>query len=71
MPKGFYDSHSDFADWIGTDVSPTEIKERVDMAVSATSQADDQYKEALHQLGFNQGDMAAAFLDQKRALPLL
>lgn len=71
MPKGFYDSHSDFADWIGMDVSPQEIKERVDLAVSATTLADSQYREALHQLGFSQGDMAAAFLDQKRALPLL
>lgn len=71
LPAGFYDQHSDFTNWIGSDVAPQEIKERVDMATAATTMADNPYKQALSQMGFQQGDMVAAFLDQKRALPLL
>jgi hypothetical protein len=40
LPKSFYDSPSDYATWIGGDVSPTEIKSRVDLATAATTAAD-------------------------------
>lgn len=72
MPKGFYDQTSDFANWIGTDVSPTEIKGRVDMALEYTTQANDAAKQALKAMyGVSEADVAAYFLDQKRAEPLL
>ncbi len=72
LPKGFYDNPADFTKWISDDVSPTEIKDRVDLAVSATSQANPQYKEALFQMyGINEADLTAYFLDRKRAEPIL
>jgi hypothetical protein len=71
LPKGFYDDPSDFAGWIGNDVSATEISERVQDATDAVYNSDPHYLEALGQMGLNTGDLAASFLDQGRALPLL
>lgn len=72
MPKGFYDQTSDFTAWIGGDVSPTEIKDRVDLAVSATTQANTAFKDALQRMyGIDQAGVAAYFLDSARAEPLL
>ena len=72
LPKGFYDNPADFTKWISDDVSPTEIKSRVDMAVSATSQANPEYKNALFKMyGINEADLTAYFLDRKRAEPIL
>jgi hypothetical protein len=72
LPKGFYDNPADFTKWIADDVSPTEIKSRVDLAVAATGQANPQYKEALFQMyGINESDLTAYFLDRKRAEPIL
>lgn len=72
LPKGFYDNPADFTRWIADDVSPTEIKSRVDLAVAATGQANPEYKNALFQMyGINEGDLTAYFLDRKRAEPIL
>jgi hypothetical protein len=72
LPTGFYDNPADFQKWIASDVSPTEIKDRVDLAVAATSQANPAYKDALFQMyGINEGDLTAYFLDSKRAEPIL
>lgn len=72
LPKGFYDNPADFTRWIADDVSPTEIKSRVDMAVAATGQANPQYKQALFQMyGINEADLTAYFLDRKKAEPIL
>lgn len=72
LPKGFYDNPADFTKWIADDVSPTEIKSRVDLAVSATGQANPQYKQALFNMyGINEADLTAYFLDRKRAEPIL
>lgn len=71
LPKGFYDKPSDFAGFIGKDVSPTEIKGRVDLAVQATTLADDNVKTALKQMGIAEGDMVAYWLDKDKALPVL
>lgn len=72
LPKGFYDQNSDFTNYIANDVSPTEVKDRVDMAVQATTQANVAYKQALQQMyGLSDKDLAAYFLDPKRAEPLL
>lgn len=72
LPKGFYDSPADFTKWISGDVSPTEIKDRVDMAVSNTMQANPATKQALQQLyGVDDSFVTAYFLDNKRAVPLL
>lgn len=72
LPKGFYDNPADFTKWISEDKSPTEIKERVDLAVAATGQANPAYKDALFQMyGINEADLTAYFLDTKRAEPIL
>lgn len=71
LPKGFYDQNTDFADFIGKNVSPTEIQSRVDLAVQATTLAPDEYKQALRQMGIADGEMVAYWLDEKKAMPLL
>lgn len=72
LPKGFYDNPADFTRWIADDVSPTEIKSRVDLAVAATGQANPEYKNALFQMyGINEADLTAYFLDRKKAEPIL
>lgn len=71
LPSGFYDSTDDFADWIGKDVSPTEIQSRADLATQATALANPYYKQALNQMGIDDGHMAAYFLDADKSLPLL
>lgn len=71
LPEGFYDSNDDFTEWIGKDVSPTEIQSRADLATQATALANPYLKQALNQIGIDDGHMAAYFLDADRSLPLL
>lgn len=72
LPKGFYDSPTDFTNWISKDISPTEIKGRVDIAVAKTMGADSATKQALKQLyGVDDSYIVAWALDEKKALPLL
>lgn len=71
LPKGFYDSPADFTGWIAGDVSATEIKSRADEA-SAVANGNPQLRDAMKQMyGVSDGDIAAYFLDQSRAEPLL
>lgn len=72
LPKTFYDSPSDFANWIGGDVSPTEIQNRVQLATAATSQTDPYLKQTLAAFyGVDDSHLTAYFLDQDKALPIL
>jgi hypothetical protein len=72
LPKGFYDNPADFQKWIAGDVSPNEIKSRVDMAVEAVNKTDPNYRGALFQMyGVDEGGLAAYFLDSKLAEPVL
>ncbi|RKN35943.1 hypothetical protein [Streptomyces hoynatensis] len=72
LPKGFYDNPADFQGWIAGDVSPTEVKTRVDLEVQAVSQANPEFKRALRQLyGVDEAGIVAYFLDQSRAVPIL
>jgi hypothetical protein len=72
LPSSFYDTPSDFANWIGKDVSPTEIKSRVDLATQATTAADPYLKQQLQAFyGVDDAHLTAYFLDQTKALPLL
>jgi hypothetical protein len=72
LPEGFYDQPSDFADAIGKDVSPTEMKQRVDLAAQATTLAQPAMKEALKQMyGLDEAHMTAYFLDPERAVPYI
>lgn len=71
MPKGFYDSLDDFTSWIGSDVSPAELTDRVNLASRAVNNSDDSYLSTLRDYGLGQGDLVAAMLDRNRALPFL
>jgi hypothetical protein len=72
MPEGFYDSADDFNNLIGKDVSPSELKQRVDAANQASVFANPGTQRALQDLyGIDQSHIAAYFLDPERATPLL
>ena len=71
LPAGFYDQNSDFAGWIGMNVSPSEIQGRVDLATQATVLANPNYRKALNQIGISDNEMTAYFLDPKKSLPIL
>lgn len=71
MPSGFYDQNSDFNNWIGKNISPSEIQNRVDMATQATILSNPDYRKALNQMGIDDAHLTAYFLDTDRALPYL
>ena len=71
LPPGFYDSPTDFSGWIGKNVSPSEIKSRVDLATQATILSNPDYRKALNQMGIDNGQITAYFLDTNRALPYI
>jgi len=72
MPSGFFDQSSDFAEWIGSDVSPQEINTRVNLAVDAAHRLDDGTQQTFYDwYGIRPDHLAAYFLDKNRALPLL
>jgi hypothetical protein len=72
MPKGYYDNPADFQKWIADDVSPTEVKGRIDLAVASTSQANTAVKQQLAALyGVDEKYLTAYFFDRTKSLPLL
>lgn len=69
LPEGFYDQPSDFTTFLGKDVSPTELKGRVDLAAQATVLASPQLKDALYAMyGIDDAHITAYFLDPDRAM---
>lgn len=72
LPAGFYDNPDDFSTFIGVDVSPAELKQRVDIAAQTIEGADPFFKQQLKQYyNVNDGDMIAYALDPNRALSLI
>ena len=71
LPAGFYDSNEDFTNFLGGDVSPTELQSRVDLASQASVLANDSMKEALKRMGVGQSEVTAYFLDQNKAMPYI
>lgn len=71
LPAGFYDQPDDFTKFLEMDVSPTELKQRVDIASQATSLADEGTKQALAAMGIAGSDITAYFLDPSRATTLI
>ena len=70
LPAGFYDQPDDFGKFIGSDVSPTELQQRVSIANESLQNADKFYTDSLRTYyGLNTGDMIAYTLDPERALP--
>lgn len=72
MPPDFYDTPDDFADFIGKDVSVSEMQARINDGYLQAAQAPAEVRQQLRDLyGVNEGQMAAFFLDPDRALPLI
>lgn len=72
LPAGFYDDNTDFAKFIGNDVSPAEFNARLNAARESISNTDKQYTDSLQRLyGLSTGDMIAYALDPAKALPLV
>ena len=72
MPASFYDQPDDFAKLIGGEVAPTELRDRLQMATTAATQAPQEVRDELSRLyGVDTGALAAYYLDPDKALPLL
>lgn len=70
LPGGFYDQNSDFADFIGKDVSPTELSGRVKNAKDFIDRADPKQLAYMRQ-HYTKGDLIAAALDPTRAADVI
>lgn len=66
-----FETSSNYANWIGADVSPTELQSRIGLAVQATSQAPPAVSDYLTQLGISFGDRVSYFLNDKNPTPAL
>jgi hypothetical protein len=72
LPAGFYDSPQDFVKFMSNGVDPSEVKQRATAAVELANQVDPSQRELLGSMyGVNTGDLAAYFLDPKKAMPIL
>jgi hypothetical protein len=72
LPKGFYDNPADFQKWIAGGVSPTEIKNRVDVATAETVNFDAVAKQQLAlYYGIDESHLVAYALDPTKAVPVL
>lgn len=72
LPAGFYDDPTDYASFIGRNISASELKDRADNAYRFVNTTDESVRTALRDFyGVDDGHLAAYFLDQSRALPLL
>ena len=63
LPSGFYDSNKDFEDFIGKDISPTELDARAKIAHDQYQNAPAYVKNLWQQYGFSKGDAIAGILD--------
>lgn len=70
LPQGFYDQHSDFADFIGNDISPSEISQRAKVAYDQYLNTDPTHQ-ALWNQYFGPGDAIAGILDPEKATQVI
>jgi hypothetical protein len=67
MPKGFYDTQEDFANFIGNDVRSDELNTRVQQGYRAVMETEPGTKEELKRLyGIGDSDIAAFLIDPTR-----
>lgn len=71
LPVGFYDDPSDFAQWIGGNVSAAEIQQRVSAYADLANREDPATLAQLNSMGMTKGDLLAYMMDPSRAQPLL
>lgn len=70
LPLGFYDQPSDFQNFLSLDISPTELKDRIDVATDAINKAPPGTVDYMKQW-YNTGDLVAFALDPTRATSLV
>jgi hypothetical protein len=67
MPRGFYDTQDDFANFIGNDVRSDELNTRIQAGYRAVTETEPGTKEELKRLyGLQDGDIAAFLIDPTR-----
>jgi hypothetical protein len=67
MPRGFYDSQEDFANFIGNDVRSDELNNRIGQGYRAVMETEPGTKDELKRLyGLNDSDIAAFLIDPNR-----
>jgi hypothetical protein len=71
LPSGFYDEPSDFAKWIGGNVSAAELQQRVSAYSDLAMREDPQVVAQLKSMGMAQGDILAYIMDPERAAPVI
>lgn len=73
LPTGFYDDPSDFAKFIGGEVSANELRRRIKIAqnVAAKSVAPQVRDELARLYGVRDGDITAFFIDPDKAQSLI
>jgi hypothetical protein len=71
LPAGFYDSHKDFTDFIGKDISPSEIQTRAQIAHDQYQAAPSYMRELWGQYFGGKGDAIAAILDPDTATSVI
>lgn len=70
LPSGFYDQHQDFVNFIGNDVSPTEVSDRAKVAHDQYLNAPPEQK-ALWNQYYGPGDAIAGILDPNVATSVI
>ncbi|MDP9820484.1 hypothetical protein [Nocardioides massiliensis] len=71
LPEGFYDDPSDFAGFIGNQVSAAELQQRAQAYSDLANREDSAIKDQLRAMGMGQGDLLAYMMDPNRAAPLI
>lgn len=72
LPKDFYDTPEDFANFIAKDVSAAELKSRVDLGTSVVDNNDPMLINQLSTYyNLTKGEMIAYVLDPERSMPLI
>lgn len=73
IPSGFYDTYEDYSNFIGNDISPAEIADRVDNGFRAVNEGDPEILRQLKQFypDVDTGSLAAFFLDPEKTTPVI
>ena len=71
LPRGFYDNKNATDQWIGGDVSPSELQSRAQTVSDLVTSNPDVLAEWNRYYGSGKGGAIAAILDSKTALPLV
>lgn len=71
LPSGFYDDPADFANFIGNNVSASELQDRVSVYADLANREDPALTAQLRSMGITKGKLLAYMIDPDRATPLI